>query len=174
MYSSLSLCLLTGFDRSDLLRLQQTHKNLKGTFHCGTRLQNYIQDITWKALWRPIFPCWNLYFCIHNLKNTLMCICLLFPPCQNVRFSSERCLSAQAVSRHFFTRRFEFNSRAFHVVFVVRRLKRDRILTENFDLTPPIIIPPTPHIHSTIIQKTNKVTNSDSSSTIPRQYKIIL
>jgi hypothetical protein len=163
-----------GFDRSDLLRLQQTHKNLKGTFHCGTRLQNYIQDITWKALWRPKFPFWNLYFCIHNLKNTPMCICLLFPPCQRVWFFSANCFSPQSVSCRLFKWKYGLNSRAFHVVFVVRRLKRDRILTENFDLTPPIIIPPTPHIHSTIIQKTNKVTNSDSSSTIPRQYKIIL
>ena len=37
-----------GFGKSDLLHLQQTHWNLKGTFHCGTRLQNCIQDITWK------------------------------------------------------------------------------------------------------------------------------
>jgi len=35
-----------GFDRSDLLRLQQMHKHLNGTFHRGTRLQSYIQDIT--------------------------------------------------------------------------------------------------------------------------------
>ena len=125
-----------GFGKSDLLRLQQTHWNLRGTFHCGTRLQNYIQDITWKGLWRPKFPCWNLYFYINNLKNTPMCISLLFPPCQKFDSFFEHRFSAQAVSHRLFTRSFEFNSRAFCVVFLVRRLKRDRFFNRELWFYP--------------------------------------
>jgi hypothetical protein len=51
-----------GFDRSDLLRLQQTHTNLNGTFHCGTRLQNYIQDIAWKGLLKTKIPLLKFIF----------------------------------------------------------------------------------------------------------------
>lgn len=68
----------------------------------------------------------EIYIFVYSIWKTLSCLfSLLFPPCQNVRFFPADCFSPQSVSRRLFKWMFGFNSRAFHVIFLIRRMKRD-------------------------------------------------